>query len=92
MNPIKFVKEHLDDVASAMVLAADDTSFLVGVVFTDGTRRLGIVYPPSKQYGGPWDMELGDEATHVTPREIRCKLEADTPSPIEEILKGDKDE
>lgn len=94
MTPTRFVEHQLDDVDYTQLLASDETSYLVGVRFTDGRKQLAIVYPPKRRYD-LWDLELGDEVSRETPPsgtgstpppQLRCKLEADLPSPIEQIL------
>lgn len=112
MDSIEFVKKELDDVASAVVLAQDATSWLIGIEFDNGERKLAVVYDPS--VFGQMEVEVGDEVVdeftaerpattwqpeggscidpdEATPRDIRCKLEAPTLSPIERILERQRD-
>ena len=65
MTAERFVRHQLDGVRTVTTLAKDDTSYLVGIAYEDGTHRRAIVYPPAGN-AETWDLELEDEERPAT--------------------------
>ena len=65
MTPEKFVRHQLDGVSRVTALAADGTSYLIGVEFKDGRSLRAVVYPPTGD-AETWDLELQDEVDAIT--------------------------